>query len=169
MLEKVLHADEAALLWIRARRKPLLVQLMRSFTKMGDGSTWFMVGLFSWAAGRTDCMLHLVFAVSLGSGLAAVLKRVCRRPRPNAAIEGFEALAKNPDQFSFPSGHTATAVAVAFSMAGLGSGMALAAGLVAACVSCSRIYLGAHYPLDVVAGAFIGMVAGVSANLALPV
>ncbi len=167
MLERVLNADEAVLLWVRARQRPLLAQLMRGFTRMGDASTWFMVGLFLWAADRPEVAWPLVLGAGAGSGLAGILKRLCRRPRPSAAIESFEALAMNPDQFSFPSGHTATAVAVAFAVAGLGAGLAAAGGAVAAAVACSRVYLGAHYPLDVVVGAVLGVIGGAGVHLCL--
>ena len=79
-------------------------------------------------------------------------------------MSGFRALVENPDLYSFPSGHTSAATAVAVAMAGYGSLTMLLVAL--ACgVGVSRVYLGAHYPADVVAGAVGGLAAGIATQL----
>ena len=74
----------------------------------------------SWAA-------RLAAATLLGTLFSQALKRSLHRPRPTSAIVGFEALAENPDRFSFPSGHTTAAFAAAVALAGAPFGIGPAA------------------------------------------
>jgi undecaprenyl-diphosphatase len=61
-----------------------------------------------------------------------------------------------PDQFSFPSGHTITAFAVAISLGAFYPALALGLVFCAVSVAVSRILLGMHFLSDVLAGAVIG-------------
>ena len=70
---------------------------------------------------------------------------------------------ENPDAFSFPSGHTAAASAVAIALAGQGWLGRFHLGLAFA-IAISRVYLGAHYPLDIAAGGALGLIAGLLAR-----
>ena len=70
-------------------------------------------------------------------------------------------LIKTPSSSSFPSGHSATAAAGALTLSVIYPSLALvflASGLL---VALSRVYLGVHYPFDVLAGAIIGALVAV--------
>ena len=164
---RVLSIDERLLLSVRRWESRLMTRLMRGLTHLGDPASWVLAGLvlgFSGGVGRRDCAL-LGTAAGLALLIAHPLKRLCRRERPSRGIGGFAALAENPDVFSFPSGHTAVAFAVAAAFAGQGVPLAGFLLALALGIAVSRVYLGAHYPLDVAAGVLVGTLAGTGARL----
>ena len=168
MVRLVLALDEAILLGMRRWRPKAMTLAMKTFTRLGDALSWVFAALVLIAAGgeaaRTG--LRLGIAAALAALVSQALKRMWRRARPTAGIVGFTALVENPDAFSFPSGHAAAAFAVALAMAGLVPGGPAFVALAFA-VGLSRVYLGAHYPLDVAVGACIGLLCGGAARMVL--
>lgn len=98
-------------------------------------------------------------AVGLASFTANLLgKELVRRPRPDR--EAAKVIAGRhvpmPASASFPSGHTASAFALATAVGTLLPATATPLGLMACVVGYSRVHTGVHYPGDVVAGALLG-------------
>ena len=168
---RLLGYDERLLLEFRRFHGPWRTRIARLLTHAGDGRTWTLAGLGLLATARPG-LVHLGLRLGAGSLLAAasaqLLKRTLNRARPTSAIAGFEALAENPDAFSFPSGHTAAAFGVAVAVAGEPHCAGPASLLLAVGIGLSRVYLGAHYPLDVAVGAVLGGVAGGFARALVP-
>ena len=95
----------------------------------------------------------------LASGLNFVLKAIFDRSRPPEAI-GFDALVGVPGSPSFPSGHAMTAFAVAGAVALLAPRLRWPVLALAGLIAFSRVYLGVHFWIDVLAGAALGLAIG---------
>lgn len=85
-----------------------------------------------------------------------VVKRSVGRPRPRSG-EAFESLIEIPDRFSFPSGHSCAAMAVALGFSAVFPVVAMPLCGLAMLVGISRVMLGAHYPGDVLMGQIIAL------------
>jgi undecaprenyl-diphosphatase len=91
------------------------------------------------------------------------VKLAVGRERPYEVVAAADPLLRWDLGSSFPSGHAATSVAGAIVLTFLLGRWGLALGVLAAAVCFSRVYIGVHYPLDVVAGALLGAVVGLAA------
>lgn len=143
---------------------------MVAATRGGDGWLWYGVGAavaLDGGPARFRALLAAVLAVSFGIALFLSLKRACGRKRPCALEPHSWATLLPPDQFSFPSGHTITAFAMALSLGMFFPVMLLGLLFCAFSVALSRILLGMHFLSDVLAGAAIGSALGYAAALLL--
>jgi undecaprenyl-diphosphatase len=135
--------------------------LMFAATRGGDGWLWYGVGLLILLFGGTEKHVAVVSAgLSSGAGLVVylIVKRTTRRQRPCAPEPHCWARLVPPDQYSFPSGHTITAFAVATSLSFFYPALPPPLFCFALCIAASRIILGMHFLSDVVAGTLIGVV-----------
>jgi membrane-associated phospholipid phosphatase len=94
----------------------------------------------------------VLLAVAAADGLAGLLKILVGTHRP--ADPGLVTI---PHSGSFPSGHTATAFAGATILSALVPRAAPAFYVLAAAIGYSRVYVGVHWPLDVLGGAVLGV------------
>jgi undecaprenyl-diphosphatase len=92
--------------------------------------------------------------------IVQLVKRTIGRPRPSRALD-CRTLVEEPDQFSFPSGHSAAAMAVAFVYAISFPPLAIALIPLAVLVGVSRVCLGVHYPGDVLIGQVIAVLTAI--------
>ncbi len=162
LLWRLGDADARALAWIARRRGPALVSFMRAATRSGDAITVIVAlatALMAWP-GRVTALA--AGSTILGLGLFSLAKRLCNRPRPASVHMVLAA----PDRFSLPSGHStsvwAIAISVTLALPALGAPLLVWALLVAA----SRVVLGVHYPLDVVAGIVLGTLSALTMSAA---
>ena len=105
---------------------------------------------------RWGVLLLTVIAIALADLAAGALKVIVDRPRPFARYAEPKVLVPRPHDASFPSGHAATSFAAATILSLAFPTAAPAFLVVAAAVAYSRIYVGVHYPLDVLGGAALG-------------
>ena len=132
-------------------------------TRGGDGWLWYLLGaallLFGGDAGMIT-VLQSMSAATSGIALFLWLKHAAGRKRPCALEPHCWAQLLPPDQFSFPSGHTITAFAIAVPVVAQYPVLAPGLCFLAVSVAISRIVLGMHFLSDVVAGALLGCLLG---------
>lgn len=93
-----------------------------------------------------------------------ILKPVVARARPCDVNQAVELLISRPSDYSFPSGHTGASFAAASALFGAKSKLWLPALILSILIGFSRLYLYVHYPTDVLAGAFLGTVLGLTVS-----
>jgi undecaprenyl-diphosphatase len=160
----VTHVDAAALREIQEWTSAWLTDLVYAITELGGTQIALALTVSSIALLALTHHWRGAIALGLSVGLTQVVvsmvKVLVARPRPDEDLS-----AADPSGFSFPSAHSATAVATYVMLAVLASRVLparwrvptyLAAAAVVLLIGLSRVYLGAHYPTDVIAGWMTG-------------
>ncbi|MGO9249366.1 MAG: phosphatase PAP2 family protein [Solirubrobacteraceae bacterium] len=143
----------------RGHGDPRVERAVARFSRLGEhGGVWLAIGAAGWALDRPRAAQWQGATARVAGvyALNTLLKLAVRRRRPE--LPGLPALTGTPTQLSFPSAHAATSFAAARLYARLGLPAPVLYAL-AIKMSLSRLYLGVHYPSDVLAGAALGTVA----------
>ena len=162
------NIDEAVLVWIAEHlRCAVLDPVMKLYTQLGNAGLLFIGAALVLLCFKQTRRAGASALCAMLLGLIVVnltIKPLVSRARPWLVIEGFVNLVPGHDPNSFPSGHTNAAFAFAVSLcAVLPQRRAKAAALCAAALmGCSRLYVGVHFPSDVLAGAAIGTLCGLA-------
>ena len=167
-LSNIHSLDVVMFLWM-TRRKHLLLwaQWCRYLSHTADGFAYPLIGLICWYRGGHQgqaLVFTMVLAFALERPLYLLLKKGLKRNRPAAALPNFNSFIIPSDQFSFPSGHTSGAFAIATGLALYFPQFAYVAYLWAALIGFSRVTLGVHFPSDTLAGALMGSLITVTAS-----
>ena len=169
MLTWLAALDGAVLLWIQDWvRNPILNAFFSAFTHLGDaGMLWIALALVFVCIPRTRkagiCALTALLLGLLCTNVT--LKHLVERTRPWLVVEGLIPLIAEGDPNSFPSGHTTAAfaaVVVWWKTLPWTWGRVGALAL-AVLMGCSRLYVGVHFPSDVLAGAAVGALCALAA------
>ena len=173
MLNMIQSLDGEILLWIQEFvRMEWLNPIVKVFTSLGNGGiVWIVltIAMLCWkptrkygVASGIALLLSLLFT-NLG------LKPLISRTRPYYTVEGLIPLVTSSDLNSFPSGHTSAAFAAGLAWARVlpKKWMRVTAVVQAFLMGLSRLYVGVHYPTDVLVGAIVGTVCAVLAILVL--
>lgn len=141
---------------------PWLDRPMLFITKLGDsGFIWIAMAIVFFFIGnkkhpwrKWGTILALCLAAS-ALLCNVILKPMIARVRPYDLLE-YEILVTHLLDFSFPSGHTSASFAAATAIYSMSKRWGIGAFIFAALMGFSRLYLGVHFPTDVLAGAFLG-------------
>ena len=149
------------LLWIQNNiRNDVLTPIFKFITTLGNaGVIWivFSVGLLIPKKTRRVGVLALVSLFFSALIDNVILKNVVARTRPYDVIEGLTSLVGAQKDYSFPSGHTGSAFAAAVVMfRELPKKLGIPILVFACLMGLSRLYVGVHYPSDVLGGVLIG-------------
>lgn len=169
MSEFLLEWEGAVLLWIQScLRGPLANAFFTFYTTLGNaGMLWIILSIAMLFFKRTRKAGAMGLAALLVSFVCTnlILKPLVHRTRPWLVIEGLIPLVSEGDPHSFPSGHTSAAFAAACAWGPyLPRGWGNTAIVLAVLMGLSRLYVGVHFPTDVLAGAVIGCLSGWAVN-----
>jgi undecaprenyl-diphosphatase len=169
---KLTDWDRRAYLLVQGRlraswaHRPMIV-ITQSGTK---GAIWVAMALllvaFGGRSGRHAAMVEIAALLVAEGTINLLLKPVIARERPYEARGPGQLdllLVRAPGPHSWPSAHAGSSVAAGLSLAMLMPGLAAPVLILAALIAFSRVYVGVHFPLDVLAGVCVGVMSAVAA------
>ncbi|MDR1299031.1 MAG: phosphatase PAP2 family protein [Oscillospiraceae bacterium] len=160
-MAELFELDGAVLMFVQERlRTDALDYVMIALSFIGNaGAVWLAICAAMAARKQQRRQGALLFACLALCFIVnnVIIKNAVARARPFEAMEGLRILVRAPRDWSFPSGHAASGFAAAFAISRMyGRRAALASYAAAALIAISRVYVGVHYPSDIVAGALFG-------------
>lgn len=161
--------EAAIILWIQENLRGVMDGFWVSVTRLGDdGMLWIILGivLLLWKKTRpigVTILISLVFDYVI---INRTLKGLVARPRPFVVNEAIRPLITNVSPYkSFPSGHSGGAFAAMFALyRWVPKKIGVPALILAALVALSRLYVGVHYPTDIITGCVVGFMCSVWAH-----
>ncbi len=162
-MNTILEWDASVLLWIQENmRTELMTTIMKAITRLGDGgSLWIVLAIILLVLNKTRkvgaasavALIITFLTVNLG------IKNMVARTRPYEVIDGLINLVEKQSDFSFPSGHSAHAFAVGVViLIMMPKKIGVPIFVISILMAFSRLYVGVHYPTDVIAGAILGTI-----------
>lgn len=156
------NLDGTILLWIQEFiRSPLLTPAAVAVTTLGNaGVIWILISCGLLIPKKTRmtgviCIVSLLGSLIINNG---ILKNLVARARPYESLEALVPLIAAPWDYSFPSGHAGSSFACAWVLfRRLPRTYGVPAVILASLIALSRLYVGVHYPSDVIAGAVSGI------------
>lgn len=165
MVEMLLNLDGNILLWIQEYlRNDFLTPIMTFITSLGNaGIIWILITVVLLFPKKTRKVGILSACALLGSLVVnnVILKNLVARIRPYEVVDGLHLLIEKQVDWSFPSGHTGSSFASAVVLyKNLPKKYGVMALILASLIAFSRLYVGVHYPSDVLAAVITGSIIG---------
>lgn len=136
----------------------LFAEISRRISQTGDGYLYALLGVYLLCSSLPEDRSFLIvalFAFGVERLLYFVLKNGLKRDRPQEAI-GIKSFIIPSDKFSFPSGHTSGAFLMATLITYYHPAFGLPVYMWSTSVGLSRIFLGVHFPTDILVGMLMG-------------
>ena len=145
----------------------MLDDVFVTLSRIGSqGAIWLLIAVLAALYWRRPAIFLYVALADLIAGVSgALLRQAIGRERPPLRFPEPHPLVHVPGNPGFPSGHAATSFACAATLAWLTPLSPIALYALATLIAFSRVYVGVHYPLDVLGGAALGL--GVATALRL--
>jgi undecaprenyl-diphosphatase len=144
--------------FLQSFASPMLTLIFKLITYFGHPAPWFFIAAILFWMGKEKKSFTLASLILFSGFFAGALKQFIARPRPGHVL-----VLENELTYSMPSGHSTIAAAIA-SYAWIGEkiqkNFKYLLILLALLTGISRIYLGAHYLSDVIAGLLLGTIIG---------
>jgi membrane-associated phospholipid phosphatase len=162
-LERLRRADLALFQRLAAARNPVLDRLLPALSRAADFSVlWLVIAGLLLLTGEPDwrrAVVRGVGSIAVASALSNGIVKLWfgRRRPPVDGVPLIRRVRRAPVTTSFPSGHTASAAAFATGLAIEAPELTLPVAVLALGVGFSRVWTGAHYPGDVLAGGALGV------------
>ena len=161
--------EASIILWIQENLRGPMDAVVQCITYLGDdGILWIAMGivLLFWKKTRPigiTVLISLLFDYLI---INVALKALIARPRPFVVNELITPLVTNVSPYrSFPSGHSGGSFSAMFALyKWVPKKIGIPALILATMVALSRLYVGVHYPTDIIAGCIIGFICSVLAN-----
>ena len=160
-LAPLVGLDRSLQAWVVDHRVGVLDPLFEALSYAGSfGFVWLAIAVavsgFSWS--RPWLWTRVGVAILFAESISGALKLAVERDRPPVSRPVPETLLETPATYSFPSGHATVAFACATVLALAVPRLRWWLFGLAALIAWSRVYVGVHYPGDVLGGALIGVV-----------
>ena len=173
MFDRLIEMDGDILLWIQENlRSGFLTPVMKGLSFLGDkGMIWILLTLALLFVRRTRplgarCALSMVIGLIVTN---LIIKNWAARIRPYELIPGLQCIVPLAKDYSFPSGHATNSLACAWVLfRKTPKKYGVPALILAIMISLSRLYVGIHYPTDVLGGVVIGICSAVLAMWLVP-
>lgn len=167
MLEWILQLDGAIAHWFAANNNVVIREILSFITTLGnEGMLWIGLAVVLLFFKKTRAAGVAVAVALILSALIVnvTIKPLVSRLRPFQMYDSIKFFLKVPPGYSFPSGHAASSLAAATAMYLTVGEKEKKYGVIALCIAAmiafSRVYLGAHFPTDVIVGVIIGIICG---------
>jgi undecaprenyl-diphosphatase len=160
MLKALVAIDSTSLLWFnRLQCYRSLTRFFHTVSRSGDGQLYVILTVLALVISGPSQVLFVkaaLLAFLFEIPTFVCLKKLLKRNRPFTVLTFCQSALKPSDEFSMPSGHTAAAFLMAGVIAFCFPSLSLVAYIWATLIGLSRVFLGVHYPTDIVAGAVLG-------------
>lgn len=166
LIQQIQTWDERTILRLISRRRSAWDGMMKFVSSMGDGYVWMIIIAVMYAFTDVSVSWLAVGLTAFAIELTCykLIKQSTTRQRPYKVNTNILNLIVPQDEYSFPSGHTAAATVAAMLFSAAFPVLIPLCAVMTVLIGLSRVYLGVHYPSDVLMGFVLGVFSFTAAN-----